>query len=158
MLGLDNDEIDLVEKIEAYLASRDLQESGLVKHRIECLNALGASISNYPSIRETQRLRGVERDEEMLIEALCSFASSSYLLHIPVKVVATRSYLVAKYQTFSLLHKLAGDREEFHNALRKVILTVIHTLMTEEVYFTCLIDPDFSHEIKLTLADDLISL
>jgi hypothetical protein len=39
-----------------------------------------------------------------------------------------------------------------------VILSVIHTLMTEEVYFSCLNDPEFAPDVKLKLAYDLISL
>ena len=158
MLKLNDDEIDLVEKIEVYLDSQDSGESTLVRQRFECLDSLGAAISNFPSIRESQKLRGVQRNEEKLLEALCSFASSSYLLRIPARVVAARSYLVAKFQAFSLLHILVGEQPEFRPLIRKAILTVIHTLMTEEVYFTCLLDPSFSQEIKFSLANDLVSL
>ena len=158
MLELNDDELSLVERIKVYLDSKDPEDSVLVKQRFENLGALGLAVSNYPSIRESQRLRGIERTEEQLLESLCSFASSSHLLHIPAKVVSARSYMVAKYQAFSMLHILAGAREEFNGPLRKAILTVIHTLMAEEVYFTCLDDPEFSQEIKIKLANDLISL
>ena len=158
MLELNQDETGLLEGVGLYLDSRDREENALVKNRFDCLNSLGAAISRYPSIRESNMLRGIQRNEEKLLEALCSFASTTHLLHIPARVVAARSYLVAKYQAFSLLHKLAGDQREFSASLRKVILTVIHTLMAEEVYFSCLEDPGFSHEIKLSLADDLITL
>ena len=158
MLELIDEETSLVEKIRVYLDSQDHEESNLVKRRFECLNTLGAAISQYPSVRESQTLRGVERSEEQLLQALCSFASSSHLLHIPARVVAARSYLVAKFQAFSLLHILAGNREEFYRPLRNAILSVIHTLMAEEVYFSCLDDPGFSQEVKFHLANDLISL
>ncbi|MCL2069748.1 MAG: hypothetical protein FWH19_02035 [Treponema sp.] len=158
MLELNDEELDLVNKIADYLGAKNPEEGVLVKERFELLNALGLAVSRYPSIRESQKLRGVERTEEQLLEALCSFASSSYLLHIPAKVVAARSYLVAKYQTFSLLHILAGEEKEFKPPLRKMILTVISTLMAEEVYLTCLDDPEFSQEIKIKLANDLINL
>jgi len=158
MIALNDDETGLVERIRVYLDSRDPEESALVKRRFECLNMLGEAISQYPSVRETQTLRGVERSEEQLLKALCSFASPSHLLHIPARVVAARSYLVAKFQAFSLLHILTGDQEEYYRPLRKVILSVIHTLMAEEVYFTCLDDPEFSQVVKLHLANDLISL
>jgi hypothetical protein len=144
--------------MEDLLDSQNHEESDLVKQRFECLNMLGAAISRYPSVRESQTLRGVRRSEEQLLEAMCSFASSSYLLHTPARVVAARAYLVAKFQAFSLLHILAGDRKEFYLPLRKIVLSVIHTLMAEEVYFSCLLDPGFSHEIKFNLANDLISL
>jgi hypothetical protein len=158
MLKLNDKELDLVKEIEAYLASKAPEESALVKKKFELLDALGLAVSGYPSIRESQTLRGVERTEEQLLEALCSIVSNTYLLHIPAKVVAARSYLVAKYQAFSMLHILAGDNKEFKPPLRKVILTVISTLMAEEVYLTCLDDPEFSKEIRFKLANDLINL
>lgn len=158
MLGLSDDETDLVKTVVKFLDSRDCEETALVKRRFECLALLGDAISQYPSVREGQKLRGIERSEEQLLKALCSFASSSHLLHIPARVVAARSYLVAKYQAFSLIHILVGAEKDFRQAIRKAILTVIHTLMAEEVYFSCLDDPDFSQEIKFSLANDLISL
>ena len=158
MLELNKEEIDLAEKIVSHLESQDCEACALVRQRFLCLKTLGEAISQYPSVRDSQRLRGVERSEEQLLEALCSFASSTHLLHIPAKVVAYRSYLVAKYQAFSMLHILVGESEEFNRPLRKVILTVIHTLMAEEVYFTCLDDPGFSEKVKVSLANDLISL
>ena len=158
MLELNEDENALVARIEDYLDSIDHEESVQVKEKFQCLDNLGRAISQYPSIRKGQKLRGVERTEEQLLQALCSFASPSYQLNIPVRVVASRSYLVAKYQAFSMLHILAGTREEFVLPLRKAILTVIHTLMTEEVYFSCLNDPEFAPDVKLKLAYDLISL
>jgi hypothetical protein len=158
MLGLSREEIELVEKIELFFDSKNPQESALVRHRFECLNALGDAISKYPSVRESQTLRGIQRNEAQLLKALCSFASPAHILHIPTRVVAARSYLVAKYQAFSLLHILVSDEKEFVAPIRKIILTVIHTLMAEEVYLSCLDDPDFSQEIKINLANDLIML
>jgi hypothetical protein len=158
MLVLNQDEAKLVEAIISSLELSDPEESGIVKRRFECLNTLGIAISQYPSVRESQKLRGIMRKEEQLLEALCSFSTTSPLLHIPARVVASRSYLVAKYQAFSLLHILAGNDNEFYRPLRDVILSIIHTLMAEEVYFTCLNDSGFSHEIKLSLANDLLLL
>ena len=158
MLSLNKEETDLSDGIMKYLDSQNHEESSLVERRFECLNGLGAAISKYPSVREIQTLRGVQRSEEQLVEALCTFSSPSYLLHIPTRVVAARSYLVAKFQAFSLLHILAGEEEEFRLPLRRVLLSVIHTLMAEEVYFACLDDPGFTQKIKYNLANDLISL
>ena len=158
MLKLTEEEANLVDNIVIFLESQGSEEKTLVKQRFKCLNTLGQAVSQYPSIRENQKLRGIERSEEQLLEALCSFASPSNLLHIPAKVVATRSYLVAKYQAFSLLHLLVGGEKQFFHSLRKVNLSIIHTLMAEEVYFTCLDDPEFSQEIKYKIAYDLVSL
>jgi len=158
MLRLNDVETDLLERIESYLNSQDHEECDLVERRFESLDTLGKAISQYPSIREAQTLRGVYRSEEQLLKALCSFAATSHLLHIPTRVVATKSYLVAKFHAFSLLHMLTGECKEFYLPLRKVILTIIHTLMAEEVYVSCLEDPGFSQDIKFKVANDLISL
>jgi hypothetical protein len=103
-------------------------------------------------------LRGVVRDEQKLIEALCSFAASSHLLHIPSRVVMTRSFMVAKFQAFSLLLLLVQGQDEFYHPLRRVIFSIVHNLMTEEVYFSCLEDPGFNLETKSRIANDLITL
>jgi len=158
MLQLNDEETALVESIRNYLDSENQEESKLVKQRFDCLEKLGSAVSQNPSVRDSHKLRGIERTEEQLLNALISFASPSHLLHIPARVVAARSYLVAKFQAFSMLQILAGEQERFLRPLRKVMLTVIHTLMAEEVYFSCLDDPEFSQTVKIDLANDLISL
>jgi hypothetical protein len=69
-----------------------------------------------------------------------------------------RSFMVAKFQVFSLLFLLVQDNNEFYHPLRRVIFSVVYTLMTEDVYFSCLEDPGFNQEIKNHIADDLITL
>jgi hypothetical protein len=158
MLGLTEDEIRLLETIETYLDSRNPEECNLVKHRFVCLQNLGKAISAYPSVRESRMLRGVVRNEQKLIEALSAFAFSSHLLHIPSRVVMARSFMVAKFQVFSLLFLLVQEKEEFCHPLRRMIFSIIHSMMTEEVYFSCLEDPEFNLETKNRIADDLITL
>ncbi|MDR0720315.1 MAG: hypothetical protein LBF78_11830 [Treponema sp.] len=158
MLGLKDDETHLVEKIQSYLDSRNLEEGALVRQRFENLNTLGRVISGYPSVRESRMLRGVVRNEQKLLEALCSFATSSHLLHIPSRVVMSRSYLVEKFQFFALIALLIKGNEDFKQPLRRVIFSIIHTLMVEDLYFSCLDDDDFSQEIKIRVADNLIDL
>ncbi|GHV24498.1 hypothetical protein FACS189498_1740 [Spirochaetia bacterium] len=158
MLVLKKDELRLIEDIETYLDSKAIDEGKMVRARFDCLQKFAEAISQYPSIRETQILRGEQRDEAKLLEALCSFAASSRLLHIPARVVAVRSFLVAKFQTFSFLAMLVREIDEFYPPLRTMMLSVICTLMAEEVYFSCLDDPSFPRDTKTALANDLLSL
>ena len=158
MPALSDEEIELKENIQNYLEKHSADESALVKQRFDCLSAFGDAIALFPSVRETKMLRGVERNEGQLLEALCSIVRSSRLLYTPARVTAVRSYQVAKFQAFSMLQILAGDNREFYHPLRKVILSIIHTLMAEEVYVSCLDDPGFSREVKINLANDLVSL
>ncbi|MDR1238742.1 MAG: hypothetical protein LBK27_01380 [Treponema sp.] len=158
MLVLTEEEEHLVGEIESWLESRDSADYRVAKERFRCLRNLGAAVSEYPSVRETGFLQGVIRDEGKLLESLCKFSSSSHLLHIPTKVVASRSFLVAKFHALSLLARLVHEKDEFFIPLRKVIFSIVCTLMAEEVYFSCLDDPFMSHDTKMNLAYDLISL
>ncbi|MDR1857955.1 MAG: hypothetical protein LBQ69_00635 [Treponema sp.] len=156
--GLTEAENRLVGDVEAWLREAGSNDCGLVRERFFHLCSLGAAVFAYPSIRHTQFLKGIIRDEGHLADSLLGFSSPSQLLHIPTKVVAMRSFLVAKFHAFSLLSYLTPDKDDLHARIRAVIFSIISTLMTEVVYFTCLEDPDFSHNTKASLAEDLISL
>jgi len=157
-LALKEPEEGLVEQIVSYLEAGFPEEIALVRQRFAALRTLGDAISLFPSVREVQVVRGEMRDEEMLLKSLCDFSPSSRLLHIPTRIVAARSFLVAKCHAFSLLAILAREEDGFYAEVRRVIFSVICTLMAEEVYFSCLEDPAFSPDTKRQLADDLIAL
>ncbi|MDR1373899.1 MAG: hypothetical protein LBJ24_02905 [Treponema sp.] len=158
MLVLKENEERLVEEVEAYLKTSSPEESALAHQRFQCLRSLGDAISRCPSIKEVQLLRGELLDEAKLVQSLCAFAPSSHLLHMPTRVVAARSFLIAKYHAFALLIILTQNQEVFHTPLREVLFSIVCTLMAEEVYFSCLEDPSFSERIKIRLAHDLIAL
>jgi hypothetical protein len=157
-LALKDQEERLVEEIESYLETMHPEENALIQKRFMALKSLGDAISLFPAVREVQTLRGAVRDEGMLLESLCEFAPSSRLLHTPTRIVATRSFLVAKCHAFSLISFLVEDRKDLSSQVREVVFSVICTLMAEEVYFSCLRDPVFSLNIKRRVADDLIAL
>jgi hypothetical protein len=148
----------LVAEIEAYLNTNYPDESALVKQRFSALKTLGAAIDQFPLIRDAERIRGELRDRDTLLKSLCSFAPSSRLLHLPTRIVAARGYFVAKCHAFTLLSMLIQDIEVFSVPVRRVVFSIMCTLMAEEVYFSCLEDPAFPGEIKFQLADELISL
>jgi hypothetical protein len=156
-IALKADELRLVEEIGAYLDRELPGDARTARERFACLQGFGEALSRYPPVRETQSVRGEQRDEANLVEALCAFSPASHLLHIPARVVAVRSFLVAKFQAFSLLSMLVRDLD-FYPPLRRLQFSVICTLMAEEVYFACLEDPSFPGSIKIRLAYDLISL
>ena len=157
-LKLEENEEQLVKEVRAILDSQDQAERELFENRINCIYNLGKVVSSYPSVRESTILQGTLRDEQQLLNALCSFGSASRLLYVPSRVVLTRSFLVAKFQAFSMISILIKEHKDFINPLRNIMNSIIHTLMTEEVYFSCLDDPDFTHDIKMSVAHDLITL
>jgi len=156
--GMTEVENRLVDEIGAWLKETNPDDYKLVEIRFSRLEILGAAVFCYPSIRDTQFLKGIIHDEERLTESLLDFSSSNRLLHIPTKVVAMRGFLVAKFHAFSLLSYVTRGREDFQAQVKAVIFAVINTLMAEAVYFSCLEDPGFSHTTKASLANDLIAL
>ncbi|MDR2370470.1 MAG: hypothetical protein LBD71_03235 [Treponema sp.] len=158
VLMLNEEEERLIEDIEAWLETHFPEDLLIARKQLDCLHSLGNAVLLYPSVRETQFLRGVIRNEDKLIESLFAFSSGSHLLHVPTKVVAMRSFLVAKFHAFSLLSILCREEEKYFAVLRSIVFSVVCTLMADEVYISCLEDPVFPKEIKTNLADDLISL
>jgi len=151
-------ENQLVGEAEAWLRENHPEESRVVGESFSRLRTLGDAVFAYPSIRDTQFLRGVVFDKDRLVESLLEFSSSSHLLRIPTKIVVMRSFLVAKFHAFSLLSSLTADRKDYREEIRKIVFSVISTLIAEAVYFSCLDDPCFSRNTKSSLAGDLIEL
>jgi hypothetical protein len=158
MVGLTNQEERLAQEIMACLESEDCKDIDIARTRLSCLRDLGEVVSRFPSIRDDQMVRGEMRDEKRLIASLDAFAHPSRLLHSPVRVVAVRSYLVAKCHAFSMLSILTKEKAEYHVHVRRIIFSIICTLMIEEVYFSCLRDVSFPEHARFRLADDLVTL
>jgi hypothetical protein len=158
ILGLTDHEERLVEEVLAYLESGNPEDLERARTRISCLRELGTVISRFPSIREGQMIRGEKRDEETLIESISTFTHPSHLLRSPTRVVAVRSYLVAKSHAFTMLAILVQDKPEFYVPVRRIIFSIISTLMIEEVYFSCLEDTSFPEHIRFRLSHDLVTL
>jgi len=151
-------EVSLVEDVFALLGAENPEEAKLVKQRFECIHVLGKAIDLYPSVRESQILRGYVRDEKQLVRALTGLDPSSHLLRIPARIQMVRSFLVTKFHSFSLLGKLLGPDTGLRVNVMKVLFSVMFTIMTEHVYFSCLDDPSVPEEIKFQLADELVSM
>ena len=155
---LSDEENALAEKVAEWLKNSDPDDYPLIEERFSTLRALGAAVFSFRSIRDTELSKGVVRDGERLTEALLAFSSPSHLLHIPAKVVALRSFLVAKFHAFSLLSYLVGENNEYYSQLRSVIISVVCTLIAEDVYSSFLDDSGFSRNTKAGIANDLITL
>jgi hypothetical protein len=155
---LTEDEELLVGKIEVWLKETRLHDYELVHERFGRLRNLGRAVFDYPSIKDIRYLKDILVDEHNFTESLLAFSSVSHLLRTPAKVVALRSFWVAKFHAFSLLSKLTEGNDDLHIPSKNSTFAVVFTLMTEDVYFSCLEDPGFSSHTKAKLANDLIAL
>jgi hypothetical protein len=164
--SLNEQEKRLLEDIETFLDSSFPEEGNLVKERFAALRELGAAVARFPSVRasgnnwdEKQRYsRVVSSNRDSFLESLSFYSPAARPLHLPVRAACAHSYFIAKIHAFSLVLKLVGGIEAFYKPLRQVIFSIVCTLLTEEVYFSCLEDPLFSREFKSHLIDDLVSL
>jgi len=152
------DENRLAREIGERLASAHPEEGLAVAESFSRLRALGDAVFAYPSIRDARSLRGEVYDESRLVDSLLEFSSSSQILRTPTKVVAMRSFLVAKFHAFSMLSTLTSDLREYRSEIWKTVFSVISTLIAEAVYFSCMDDPNFSRRTKASLASDLIAI
>jgi hypothetical protein len=155
---LSKHEEKLVEKIEEWLSEKKSHDIPVVQDKFQRLKRLGDVVFDYPSIRNIELFSDNLDDERGIIESLRVFSSSSHLLRTPTKVVALRSFWVAKFHAFSLLVQLTLGNDEFHLQLKDIVFSIICTLMAEDVYFSCLEDPVFSSNSRSMLANDLIEL
>jgi hypothetical protein len=155
---LTDEEELLIGKIEGWLKETNLQNYDWVHERFRRLRNLGNAVFDYPSIKDTRFLKDILVNENQLTESLLAFSTASHLLRTPVKVAALRSFLVAKFHAFSLLSQLTEGNNELHVSAKSVTFSVVFTLMTEDLYFSCIEDPGFSSNTRARLADDLIAL
>jgi hypothetical protein len=151
-------EASLVQEVLTLLDAESPADAEIVRQRFDCLSSFGETIALFPSIKASQMLRGDVRDGRQLITALAGLAPSSHLLRIPARIQAVRSYLVTKFHSFSLLCKVLQNDSHLYVSARSILFSIMFTIMAEDVYFSCLDEPAFPEEIKIHLADELISL
>ncbi|MDR0402245.1 MAG: hypothetical protein LBH35_01500 [Treponema sp.] len=155
---LKENEKTLLREITARLDADNPAEAEIVRERFGCLESFGKTIALFPLIRKTQILLGSVRDDRLFIQSLVGLGPSSNLLHIPSRIQAVRSFLVTKFHAFSLLSKLIPDDPEFSGPVQNAVFSILFTIMAEDVYFSCINEPSFSLDMKLNLAEELVSL
>lgn len=157
----DKDEHAVIDKILQSLQAYAPGVLGNIADCITTLEQLAMAVSRYPSIRQSTVLAGEHRSEDTLIETLCNSPPDSRLLTLPTKVVLGKSFLIAKFQTFSALSKIAMNaffEENDIQALRRITLKAMFTLMAEDVYTALLDNGDLEQEIRKEIAGLLTEL
>lgn len=157
----DKDEYAVIEQVLKNLNAYAPGVLGNIANCISTLEQVAVAVSRYPSIRESTVLAGERRTAETLIDTLCSSAPDSRLLTLPTKVVLGKSFLIAKFQAFSALTKIALNaffEESDIQSLRRITLRAMFALMAEDVYTTLLDNVELAHEIRKEIAELLTEL
>ncbi|MGP1576598.1 MAG: hypothetical protein ACTTH7_03765 [Treponema sp.] len=132
-----------------------------IANHITTLEQVAIAISRYPPILQSSVLGGQQRSAQTLIDTLCSVTPDSRLLALPTKVILGKSFLIAKFQAFSALTKIAMNaffEEADIQALRQIAVRVMFALMAEDVYMTLLDTKELDYAIKKEIAESLMEL
>jgi hypothetical protein len=154
----DEREESLLAEVLVFLRDEFPEEISQVQERFACVRQLAEAINRFPKVEGVQQIRGMVRDEHNLISVLRHTSPSSRLLHMPTRIVAAHSLLVAKSHAFSLLSLLTVSRPDLQNSIRRAVFSIICVLMAEDVYISCLNEETFSKEKKDGLSKDLFLL
>jgi hypothetical protein len=155
---LDEQEESLLAEVLIFLKEEFPEEVPLVEERFACIRQLAEAINRFPKVEGIQQIRGMVRDEHNLISALMHTTPSSRLLHMPTRIAASHSLLVAKSHAFSLLALLTTTRPALQRSIRRMVFSIIFVLMAEDVYISCLDEKSFGQKKKDDLAEDLFLL
>ncbi len=130
--------------------------------RIDDLNGLARAIARFPSLLERHRLAGGERTPDSLIDSLIEHQDEGdSLLQLPSKASLGKGFLIAKIHTFSSLSKIAkniGEDEKKVNDLRNEAVTMMFSLLAEDVYLNCLRDKSIDLDLRRQMAMSLLLL
>ncbi|MGP1454290.1 MAG: hypothetical protein ACTTJ7_00790 [Treponema sp.] len=157
----DKEEYEIVDRM---LQNLQLYAPDVLSHiasSITNLEQIAIAISQYPSIQRSTVLVGERRSAKTLVHMLCNNDSDSRLLTLPTKVVLGKGFLVAKFQAFSALTKIALNsffEEHDIKELRRITLRVMFALMAEDVYSMLLDNEELDYAIRQKIAKSLTNL
>lgn len=130
--------------------------------RMRDLEDLARSIAHFPSLLERHNLSGGERTPQSLIDSLIKHqAEGDYTLQLPSKATLGKGFLVAKIHTFSSLYKFAKSIKQpdaVWQELQQETITLMCSLLAEDVYLNLLHDDSIPLEFKQKLAMSLLLL
>lgn len=134
-----------------------------LESRLRNVETLAKDIAQFPSLLERTNMNTSVRTPEALIESLISYQEEGdTMLHLPSKATLGKSFLVTKIHTFYSMFKLASiytgmDAKQAQEYMDETI-SMMFTLMAEDVYMNLIRDKSISIELRRELASALIIL
>jgi hypothetical protein len=161
---LDRHEAELVEQALHAVASRAPADAEILLGLIEELKATSALLDRQRPLRRPTALGGEARNEQTLMEHLCSLDGLSGDLSLPLKATLSRTYLLTKINFLRgfvkatvALGDVPGSTQIAHE-LREELAQSIYTLLAEELFLALLRKPDVTRRTKQRAADQLITV
>ena len=161
---LDRHESELVEQAMAAVAARSPNDANILAELIAELSATSELLDRQRPLRRPTALGGEHRDEQTLIEHLCTIDGLSGDLALPLKATLSRTYLLTKINFLRGFVKATAPLCDTPNCarmtheLREEVAQSIYTLLAEELFLALLRKPDVTRRTKQRAADQLITI
>ena len=154
---------DLVQKLRANLKTTAPDRLEILDQRLKDLKKLATAIANFPSLLQRTNLNTSVRTPGALVESIISYQEDGdTLLHMPSKAALGKGFLVTKIHTFFSMYKLAKNfaqmDEKEAKAYNDETVSMMFTLMAEDVYLNLMKDKTLSMDLRRQLANSLIIL
>ena len=161
---LDRHESELVEAAMAAVATRSPGDAQILQSLISELRATAELLDRQRPLRRPTALGGENRDEQTLIEHLCTIDGLSGDLVLPLKATLSRTHLLTKInflrgfvKATAAISDVASAAQMTHE-LREEVAQSIYTLLAEELFLALLRKPDVTRRTKQRAADQLITI
>jgi hypothetical protein len=161
---LDRHESELVEQALAEVSARSTADADILRGLIDELKATSALLDRQRPLRRPTALGGEARNEQTLMEHLCTLDGLSGDLALPLKATLSRTYLLTKInflrgfvKATAAIHDVPATVRMTHE-LREELAQSIYTLLAEELFLALLRKPDVSRRTKQRAADQLITV
>lgn len=132
-----------------------------ISQRVSLLEDLAKTMSSFPSIMETSEFAGAFRNKETLFQRLCSSSNAMRELSFPTKSILGRSFLVAKFNFFISVLKIAKNYllpVEYIKRISKLAQNVMFSIMAEDVYISILASRNINQKLKKKISKFLAEL
>ena len=134
-----------------------------LEERLRKVESLAKVIAIFPSLLERTVTNTTVRTPEALVESLVSYQEDGdTTLHLPSKATLGKGLLISKMHTFYSMYKLAKnyakmDAKQSEEYFDETI-SMMFTLMAEDVYLNLIRDKTIALETRRELATSLIIL
>lgn len=132
-----------------------------ISQKVLRLQNLANAMSAFPRITEASEFVGDFRDEETLLEKMCSTSSSMAELSFPTKSILGRSFLIAKFNFFIAILRIAETYLLPVDLVKRISLVsqnVMFSIMAEDVYLSILASRNIGKDLKKEISKFLAQL
>jgi hypothetical protein len=161
---LDRHESELVQQALEAVASQSPADAAILQGLLGELRATAELLDRQRPLRRPTSLGGEHRNEQTLIDHLCSMDGLSGDLVLPLKATLSRTHLLTKINFLRGFVKATSALVDVPNAqkmaheLREELAQSIYTLLAEELFLALLRKPDVMRRTKQRAADQLITV